>query len=48
MIHQEGFIANETWVAEETELKVNANKRYPRNFGRGESNRRKRQRFKDD
>ncbi|ENQ3077832.1 transposase, partial [Bacillus cereus] len=27
LIHQEGFIANETWVADETELKANANKR---------------------
>ncbi|MFD2679891.1 transposase, partial [Bacillus seohaeanensis] len=26
-IHKEGFIANETWVADETELKANANKR---------------------
>ena len=26
-IHDEGFIANETWVADETELKANANKR---------------------
>ncbi|PFK29088.1 transposase [Bacillus cereus] len=26
-IQQEGFIANETWVADETELKANANKR---------------------
>ncbi|MBZ5752190.1 IS1182 family transposase [Metabacillus rhizolycopersici] len=27
LIHDEGFIANETWVADETELKANANKR---------------------
>jgi transposase len=27
LIHSEGFIANETWVADETELKANANKR---------------------
>ena len=27
LIHREGFIANETWVADETELKANANKR---------------------
>jgi transposase len=27
LIHKEGFIANETWVADETELKANANKR---------------------
>lgn len=27
LIHSEGFTANETWVADETELKANANKR---------------------
>ena len=27
LIHKEGFFANETWVADETELKANANKR---------------------
>ncbi|MBM7650567.1 transposase [Bacillus ectoiniformans] len=27
LIHKEGFIANETWAADETELKANANKR---------------------
>ena len=27
-IHQEGFIANKTWAADETELKANANKRF--------------------
>ena len=27
LIYEEGFIANETWVADETELKANANKR---------------------
>lgn len=27
LIHKEGFIGNETWVADETELKANANKR---------------------
>ena len=27
LIHKDGFIANETWVADETELKANANKR---------------------
>jgi transposase/IS5 family transposase len=27
MINQEGFLAHETWVADETELKANANKR---------------------
>jgi transposase len=27
MIHQEGFLAHETWIADETELKANANKR---------------------
>lgn len=27
LIHQDGFLANETWIADETELKANANKR---------------------
>ncbi|MCD7036742.1 transposase [Metabacillus sp. GX 13764] len=27
MIHREGFLSHETWVADETELKANANKR---------------------
>ncbi|WP_272191740.1 hypothetical protein [Bacillus sp. BP-3] len=32
MIHQVGFIATETWVADETELKANANKRIRENL----------------
>ena len=31
-IHQEGFLSHEIWVADETELKANANKRKEKFF----------------